>query len=80
VHINRVKIHLPADGEVRIIKITDKQFGRIEVFYGKKRQPIEKAPEQLSFWYLQTFLSKTHVYDTVIEESHYSNIWFLRFI
>jgi CRISPR-associated protein Cas2 len=31
VHINRVKIHLPADGEVRIIKITDKQFGRIEV-------------------------------------------------
>jgi CRISPR/Cas system-associated protein endoribonuclease Cas2 len=36
-HINRVKIHLPADGEVRIIKITDKQFGRIEVFYGKKR-------------------------------------------
>jgi CRISPR/Cas system-associated protein endoribonuclease Cas2 len=27
VHINRVKIHLPADGEVRIIKITDKQFG-----------------------------------------------------
>jgi CRISPR-associated protein Cas2 len=34
VHINRVKIHLPADGEVRIIKITDKQFGRIEVFYG----------------------------------------------
>jgi CRISPR-associated protein Cas2 len=35
---------------VRIIKITDKQFGRIEVFYGKKRQPIEKAPEQLSFF------------------------------
>ena len=50
VHINRVKIHLPTDGEVRIIKITDKQFGRIEVFYGKKRQPIEKAPEQLSFF------------------------------
>ncbi len=50
VHINRIKIHLPPDGEVRIIKITDKQFGRIEVFYGKTRQPIEKAPEQLSFF------------------------------
>lgn len=50
VHINRVKTHLPADGEVRIIKITDKQFGRIEVFYGKKRRPVEKAPEQLSFF------------------------------
>ena len=37
-------------GEVRIIKITDKQFVRIEVFYGKKRQAIEKAPEQLSFF------------------------------
>ncbi len=28
--------------EVRIIKITDEQFGRIEVFYGKKREPTEK--------------------------------------
>ncbi len=26
VHINRVHIHLPADGEVHIIRITDKQF------------------------------------------------------
>jgi len=50
VHINRVKACLPPDGEVRIIKITDKQFGRIEVFYGKKRQRIEKEPEQLSFF------------------------------
>ncbi len=50
VHVNRVKLYLPADGEVRIIKITDKQFGRIEVFYGKKRRPIEKAPEQLSIF------------------------------
>jgi CRISPR-associated protein Cas2 len=50
VHINRVKANLPLDGEVRIIKITDKQFGRIEVFYGKKRRLIEKAPKQLSFF------------------------------
>ena len=50
VHARRVKLHLPPDGEVRIIKITDKQFARIEVFYGKKREAIEKAPEQLSFF------------------------------
>ncbi len=50
VHIKRVKAKLPADGEVRIIKITDKQFGRIEVFYGKKRRPIEKTPEQISLF------------------------------
>ena len=50
VHVNRVKFNLPSNGEVRIIKITDKQFSRIEVFYGKKHQPTEKAPEQLSFF------------------------------
>lgn len=50
VHSKRVKAWLPPDGEVRIIKITDKQFGKIEVFYGKKRKPIEKAPKQLSFF------------------------------
>ena len=49
-HTRRVKLWLPSDGEVRIIKITDKQFGKIEVFYGKKRKPIEKAPKQLSFF------------------------------
>ncbi len=41
---------LAADGEVCIIKITDKQFGRIEVFYGKKHKSIEKPPGQLSFF------------------------------
>ena len=50
VHINRVKIKLPDDGEVRIIKITDKQFGKIEVFFGKKSKPIERSPEQLSLF------------------------------
>lgn len=50
VHINRVKYNLPPEGEVRIIKITDKQFGRIEVFYGKKRRAPEKSPQQLLFF------------------------------
>jgi len=50
VHIRRIKSKLPPDGEVRIMKITDKQFGYIEVFYGKKRQPLEQAPEQLQFF------------------------------
>ncbi len=50
VHANRVKGQLPDDGEVRIIKITDKQFGKIEVFYGKKRIPTETAPLQLQFF------------------------------
>ena len=50
VHVKRVKARLPPDGEVRIIKITDKQFGNIEVFYGAKKKPIEKQPEQISLF------------------------------
>lgn len=50
VHAKRIKCHLPPDGEVRIIKITDKQFGRIEVFYGAKHRKIEQPPDQLSLF------------------------------
>jgi CRISPR-associated protein Cas2 len=49
VHVSKVKASLPPDGEVRIIRITDKQFGRIQVFYGKKRLPTEQPPAQLEF-------------------------------
>ena len=49
VHIRRVKLGLPPEGEVRILTITDQQFGNIEVYYGKRRQPIEQAPTQLEF-------------------------------
>ena len=50
VHMKRVKLALPPHGEVRIVKITDKQFARIEVFYGKKRKAIEKSALQLQFF------------------------------
>jgi len=49
VHVKRVKSTLPPDGEVRIVKITDQQFGKIEVYYGKKRQPTESPPLQMEF-------------------------------
>ena len=50
VHIRRIIRMLPDEGEVRILKITDKQFERMQVFYGKTRKPTEKAPEQISFF------------------------------
>ncbi|MDT8283064.1 MAG: CRISPR-associated endonuclease Cas2 [Gammaproteobacteria bacterium] len=50
VHAKRIKSALPPDGEVRIIKITDKQFGSIEVFFGKKRVQTEQTPLQLQFF------------------------------
>lgn len=36
VHIRRVKAILPEYGNVCIMCITDKQFGNIQVFYGRK--------------------------------------------
>ena len=50
VHIRRIKTSLPPDGEVRIVTFTDKQFERMQVFYGKKAKKAEQAPNQLSFF------------------------------
>lgn len=50
VHCNRIKTNLPPKGEVRILKITEKQFERMQVFLGPKRVPTEQAPKQLSIF------------------------------
>ncbi|MCF6149391.1 MAG: CRISPR-associated endonuclease Cas2 [Candidatus Kuenenia sp.] len=50
VHETRVKAFLPDDGEVRLLKITDKQFERMKVFNGKTRKATEKAPKQLTLF------------------------------
>ena len=42
--------NLPPEGEVRIITITDKQFERMNVFWGKIPQQPEKPPCQLEFF------------------------------
>ena len=49
-HIGRVKAYLPPDGEVRIVTITDKQFERMNVFWGKTRKRPEKPPCQLQLF------------------------------
>jgi CRISPR-associated protein Cas2 len=43
VHIKRVKSFLPEKGYIGILCITDKQFGMMELFYGKspKIKPTE---------------------------------------
>ena len=50
VHIKRVRNALPYDGEVRVIQITDKQFGKIQVYFGKRKKSVEQAPSQLEFF------------------------------
>ena len=50
VHFRRVKSFLPPEGEVRLLKVTDKQFGRMQIFWGKKRKPTPPAPAQLELF------------------------------
>ena len=50
VHIKRVKKNLPEKGHVGIITITDKQFGMMEIFMGKKESPPANVPQQLEFF------------------------------
>jgi len=49
VHTRRIERNLPPDGEVRVLTITDKQYARMKVFWGKRRKPPEQAPKQLQF-------------------------------
>ncbi len=46
-HRNHVHAVLPPDGQVRLLSVTDAQFGKMEVFFGKKREKVEDAPLQL---------------------------------
>ena len=50
VHVSRMGAIVPAEGEVRFLTITDKQFSRIKVYVGKKRQPTAPPPSQLEFF------------------------------
>jgi CRISPR-associated protein Cas2 len=50
VHYKRVQGFLPPDGEVRLITVTDKQFERMVIFWGKERKPTPPPPRQLELF------------------------------
>ncbi len=50
VHINRVKRMLPELGHIGIMCITDKQFGQMELFHGKKEFNLPDIPQQLELF------------------------------
>ena len=50
VHVRRMGDLVPAVGEVRFLTITDKQFSRIRIYVGKKRQPTPPPPLQLELF------------------------------
>jgi CRISPR-associated protein Cas2 len=50
VHINRVKKLLPEKGHIGIMTVTDKQFGMMELFYGRKEKALPDTPQQLELF------------------------------
>ena len=46
-HRRTIRQVIPPLGQVRLIAVTDHQFGRMEVFYGKKPHEPEEIPEQI---------------------------------
>lgn len=50
VHIKRVKRLLPEKGHIGILTVTDKQFGMMELFYGKKVTDLPNTPQQLEMF------------------------------
>lgn len=49
-HRRRVRSSLPPDGEIRLLSITDVQFGKMLVFHGKQRAPTESPPKQIEMF------------------------------
>lgn len=49
-----LKIHvhaaLPPKGQVRVLAVTDRQFGKMEVYFGRKRTPVEDPPLQIALF------------------------------
>ncbi len=50
VHKKRVMKHLPELGKVGILQITDKQFERMEIFYGTKKANLPSPEQQLELF------------------------------
>lgn len=50
VHRNRVHAMLPPEGSVNILAVTDKQFGRMEIFFNTKQRTALPEPQQLELF------------------------------
>ena len=42
-----VKEMLPPEGHIRLVHITDKQFGKQTIYHGKTEKKAEKKPDQM---------------------------------
>lgn len=46
----KIRTGLPPDGSVALLLVTDKQFGKMEHFLGKKRRSNAEPPDQLQLF------------------------------
>jgi CRISPR-associated protein Cas2 len=46
----KLEVALPPDGYVRLLSVTDRQFGKMQSFHGKRRTTNESAPSQLTLF------------------------------
>lgn len=45
--VGRISSRVPPKGAVRLLTVTDRQFGKMQCFHGKTAVPTEKPPQQL---------------------------------
>ena len=45
-HTRQIEKHLPEAGRVHVLTFTDKQYGSMVTFRGKKKNPSQKNPDQ----------------------------------
>jgi len=50
VHVKRVEEFLPSKGQVSILEITDKQYGKIRNYWGKEKESVKTGPQQLELF------------------------------
>ncbi len=50
VHMARIEQAVPEEGEVRVLTLTDKQFERMRIFWGRNRRQPEPPPAQLELF------------------------------
>ena len=43
---SRLRASIPPHGQVRLMAVTDHQYGKMELWFGRKRSRVEDAPAQ----------------------------------
>lgn len=46
----RIRSAIPPHGQVRLLGVTDHQYGKMEVWFGRKRKRVEDPPAQFELF------------------------------